>query len=307
MNFPRLSLRRPLASAALALVATSAAAQAPVNTQAATEARHFLWEVVSMTNRGFLFGTIHAGKKEMYPLDAAIEQAFADSDVLVVEADITDKAAMETNMSGMSYTPPDELSKHVAPADYKRFQMLLGKYGVPEWSMKSLKPFTAVSLLMFSEWARQGYDPGLGIDAYLIGKAKAAKKPIVELEGVAEQAKLVDSLTEQEHATIFSGTVTALESGLTGEQIEGLVKAWQVGDSFLMLEIARRYNEKVPGARELEEKFIWSRHTAMLEKIEGYLNKSNKRHFIAVGSLHMSGPRGLVALLRAKGYIVRQR
>mgnify|MGYP006138629811 CR=1 FL=1 len=31
------------------------------------------------------------------------------------------------------------------------------------------------------------------------------------------------------------------------------VKAWQSGDAFLMLEVARRYNEKIPGAAALEE------------------------------------------------------
>ena len=94
--------------------------------------------------------------------------------------------------------------------------------------------------------------------------------------------------------------------GLTGEQITGMVNAWQAGDPDLMLDVARRYNDLVPGAKEFEEKFVWSRHESMLKKIEGYLNESRERHFIAVGSLHLAGPRGLVEELRKRGYIVRQ-
>jgi uncharacterized protein len=45
----------------------------------------------------------------------------------------------------------------------------------------------------------------------------------------------------------------------------------------------------------------------MLAKIEGYLNQSKDRHFIAVGALHLAGPDGLVEMLRRKGYIVRQK
>jgi uncharacterized protein YbaP (TraB family) len=71
-----------------------------------------------MTNRAYLFGTIHAGKKEWFPLAPAIESAFADSQVLVVEADVTDIEAMSKTTGSMSYTPPDELSKHVFPGDY---------------------------------------------------------------------------------------------------------------------------------------------------------------------------------------------
>jgi hypothetical protein len=116
---------------------------------------------------------------------------------------------------------------------------------------------------------------------------------------------LMDSLTEKENQTIFGGTLFALESGLSGEQITGLVKAWQAGDAASLLGIARSYNTKVKGAEEFEEKFIWSRHPDMLKKIDGYLNGKD-RHFIAVGSLHLAGPRGLVEELRKRGYVVKQ-
>jgi uncharacterized protein YbaP (TraB family) len=146
----------------------------------------------------------------------------------------------------------------------------------------------------------------MGIDAYLIKKAREEKKTVVEVEGIDMQVKLMDSLTDSENRMIFDGTLTALESGLTGEQITGMVNAWQSGDPELMLEIARKYNDQVPGAREFEEKFIWARHEDMAKKIEGYL-ASKERHFVAVGALHLAGPRGLVEMLRKRGYIVRQR
>ena len=285
---------------ALCLWASCAAAQSQ------PEARHFLWEVVSITNRAYLFGTIHAGKKEWYPLAPAIEQAFADSRVLVVEADISDYAAMSKTTDAMAYAPPDELSRHVPPADYERFLVQLARFSVPERVVKTLKPFTAVSLLMFGEWARLGYQPQFGVDSYLLRKAKEERKRVVEIEGVEAQARLMDSLTEEDHRLVFAGTLSALDSGLIGEQIDGMVKAWQIGDAFLMREVARRYNEKTPGAAELEDKFVWSRHAEMMAKIEGYL-KARDRHFIAVGSLHLSGPRGLVEMLRERGYIVRQK
>jgi uncharacterized protein YbaP (TraB family) len=169
-----------------------------------------------------------------------------------------------------------------------------------------MKPFMAVSLLVFSEWARLGFVPNYGVDAYLIAKAQAAKKPIVELEGIDTQIKLMDSLTDSENLMLFKGTLDALDSGLTGEQVRGMVTAWQAGDPDGILAVARRYNEKVPGAKEFEQKFIWARHDAMLDKIDGYLNQSHERHFIAVGALHLAGPDGLIELLKKRGYVVKQ-
>ena len=274
---------------------------------AAQSARLFLWEIVSVTNRAYLFGTVHAGKKDWYPLAPAIEEALADSKVLVVEADVTNVDAMAKTTSAMVYAEPDTLRNHVPPADYERFRKLLGRYAISEPQIAQLKPFMAVSVLVFSEWARLGYLPQFGVDSYLIRKARAEAKTVVEIEGVDEQVRLMDSLTEAEHRQIFDGTLKALESGLSSEQITGMVNAWQSGDPALMLEIAQRYNESVPGAKEFEEKFVWARHEAMARKIEGYMNDSKARHFIAVGSLHLAGPRGLVEMLRKRGYIVRQK
>ena len=269
-------------------------------------AAHFLWEVKSVTNRIYLFGTVHAAKQEWYPLPAAVEEAYADSTVLVVEADVTDKAAMDKTAPLMIYTPPDNLKNHVEAEDFERFRKLLPRYKIPENAVTQMKPFMAASMLVFSEWARLGYLPAIGIDSYLIHKAKADLKPIVEIEGVDAQMKLMDSLSDIEHSQIFRGTLKAMEMGLTSEQITGMVNAWQAGDPDLMLEVARRYNDLVPGAKEFEDKFVWSRHEPMLKKIEGYLNESRDRHFIAVGSLHLAGPLGLVEQLRKRGYIVRQ-
>lgn len=290
-----------LAAAACTLAAFAASAQLP------SGERHFLWEVIGVSNRVYLFGTVHAGKKGWFPLPPAIESAFDDSKVLVVEADITDVNAMAKTAPAMQYTPPDTIREHVTAEQYERFRKLLPRYSIPETALRQLKPFMAVSTLVFSEWARLGYMPELGIDGYLIRKARADLKPVIEIEGVDSQVKLMDSLTEAEQREVFEGTIKALEMGLTGEQITGMVNAWQSGDPNLMLEIARRYNDNIPGAKEFEEKFVWSRHEDMAKKIEGYLNDSKVRHFVAVGALHLAGPRGLVEMLRKRGYIVRQR
>jgi len=295
--------QRPLSRLARLLLSCVVLAAWPL----AAAADSYLWEVSSLTNRVYLFGTVHAGRPEWYPLPVAVENAYVDSTILVVEADITNMDSMRKSAEAMAYKPPESLKDHVSADDYARFRKLLPRYALAEPQVVQLKPFMAVSLLVFSEWGRSGFLPQNGVDGYFIKKAKGDLKRIVEIEGVEEQIRLMDSLTEAEVRTLFDGTLTALESGLTNEQITGMVGAWQFGDANLMLEIARRYNYQVPGAREFEEKFIWSRHPEMVAKIEGYLNQSKERHFIAVGALHLAGPRGLVEQLRKRGYIVRQR
>lgn len=287
-------------SLAAALLPVAHAAPEPAGT-----GKHFLWEVTSLTNRVYLYGTVHAGKASWYPLPEPVEKALADSKVLVVEADVTNLQALSKSSGAMLYPPPDRLDKHVAPADYARLMKLVGRFKLPEAQVAQMKPFMAVSLVVFGEWGRLGYLPQYGVDGYLLGKAKAEAKKIVEIEGLDAQIALMDSLTEQEQLDVFKGTLDAFERGLTAEQITGMVNAWQGGDPALLLEVARRYNTEVTGAKAFEEKFIWSRHEAMAKKIEGYL-ATRDRHFVAVGALHLASSRGLVEMLRARGYVVKQ-
>jgi hypothetical protein len=267
--------------------------------------KSYLWEVTGLTNRVYLFGTVHAGKDSFYPLPDAVERAFAQSKVLVVEADITDAKAMEYSMIGLTYTPPNRLDKNLSPQSWARFRKQLARYGLPEAEVVKLKPFMAVSLAVFAEWNALGYQPQFGVDSYLIERARVGKKRIVELEGIAEQTRVLNSFTDPELAAMFESTLDALESGKSAAQIESMVKAWQQGNPDLLLEAANRYSEGAPMLVVFEEKLVWERHGAMVKKIEDFLN-AREPYFVAVGSLHLAGPRGLLAMLKARGFAVRQ-
>jgi uncharacterized protein len=295
----------PLALAAFLALPGLAPAQLATQAPPAPSHRQYLWEVTSLTNRVFLYGTVHAGKASFYPLPEVVQQAFVDAKVLAVEADITNEKAMEKGAASMLLKPPATLSQVVPAPLYERFRRQVARYGLPESQLAQFKPFPAASLLAFAEWGRLGYSQQLGVDLHLIKIARDLKKRVVEVEGARVQSELMDSLTEKEGLQALEGTVTALESGLTREQITGLVNAWQSGDPNLLLEVARAYNETVPGAKALEEKFIWSRHDAMADKIESYL-LGRDQVFVAVGALHLAGPRGLVEILKKRGYSVRQ-
>lgn len=293
-------MNRTRAIRSLALAAIALGLALPV------AAQNFLWQVDSLTNRVYLFGTVHAGKAGWFPLPPTVEKAFAECPVLAVEADITDQKAMQVSSAGSTYTPPDTLARHVDAADYARLLAIAADYDVPSTELDRMKPFMAASLLVFADWARLGYSPAFSVDGYLIELAHARGKRVVELEGVGAQMKLIDSLTDAQNRTVFAGTVEALESGLTDRQIEGIAHAWQIGDTEALLAVAKRYDERVPGAAQIEEKFVWSRNPGLLAKITGYLDTGKDAHFVAVGALHLVGPRGLVEALRSRGYQVRR-
>ncbi len=303
----RLALAALAACLALPVLAQSPAAPSPTPPAAQVPAaRQYLWEVASLTNRIYLYGTVHAGKPGFFPLPDPVEKAFVESKVVAVEADITDVESMTRSAKAMVYEAPDSLDKNVPKATWERVKKQAARLGMPSEQLAIFRPFMAGSLLAFSEWGRMGYLPQFGVDLHLIKRAKEEGKRLVELEGGDAQTVVIESLTPAQALASLDGTLDALESGLVREQIVGMVNAWQSGDPALLLEVARKYNDTIPGAALIEEKFIWSRHDAMAEKIGRMLLDSKERHFVAVGALHLAGPKGLVEMLRKRGFVVRQ-
>jgi uncharacterized protein len=82
--------------------------------------------------------------------------------------------------------------------------------------------------------------------------------------------------------------------------------AWEAGDADKLIAIMKEYNAGAKDADKFDNKLLYSRHDAMVIKIASYLALKDETHFVAVGALHMPGPKGLVAMLEKKGYKVTQ-
>lgn len=268
--------------------------------------KSFLWEVKSPTGVVWLFGTIHVGKQAFYPLPEVVETAFDQSAKLVVEAD-TGMAVSDAEMQALiGYTPPDTLDKHLPIRLYERLKTQLARLEMPEDAVKSMKPFVVGGLLSVLEFSRLGYDMNLGVDAYLLARAKDAGKPVGELESMTAQLKMMNAMPVNLQEDFLDNALATLELKRSPEQVTGIVNAWQTGDTALMAEVTAEVNRGMKSTDRLNAILLHGRHDAMLKKIEGYL-AAKATHFVAVGSLHLIGPQGLIQLLQHKGYEVTQK
>lgn len=271
----------------------------PGNTKA------FLWEIKSKTNVTYLFGTIHVGKPAFYPLPPAVEAALKRSPRLVVEADISNSEGLADIDTIINYKAPDSLDKHISMPLFERLKVQLVRLNIPLDAVKPMKPFLIGGFLSIAEFSKLGYDMNFGVDAYLIAQAKEGNKPILELESQAGQLKMLNDMPPMLQEAFLENAISTLESGKAPDQVTGMVNAWQSGDAGLMQDVARSVNRNMRMTEQLDEVLLHSRHDSMLKKIENYLEGSVP-HFVAVGSLHLVGPCGLVEMLKARGFEVRQ-
>ncbi len=264
----------------------------------------FLWKVQSKTNTVYVMGSIHYLKKEMYPLNEKIENAFEKSDHLVVEANINDAEKVDTQKLAESalYLDDETLEKHVSPQTYDLVQKELERLGVPFELVGKQKPWFLALTLASLEIIKLGFDPNYGIDRYFLSKAEGKKK-ILELESFDYQINLFCQLTEQEQELLLLYTLKDIN--VLERELDKLVQAWTSGDTKGVESIITRSLAEDKRLSPIYEKLIYERNRSMASKIEDYL-KTKETYFVIVGAGHLVGKRGIIEILKAKGFLVGQ-
>ena len=287
---------------ALAFFATSALA----GEKTSVGSKSFLWKVQSKTATAYILGSVHLAKPDLYPLPQKIEESFAKSTALAVEADpakAKDPALLRQLLAAAVYAKGDTLKQHLSNETYELAGQEVQRLGLPMETFKSFKPWFLAMSIETLELQRLGYDPEHGIDVYFAGKA-AGKKRIIELESFDFQIKLLNGFTEREQELFLLYTL----KDLAGFQVETekLMTAWRTGDTKTMETLATRaLFESAWELQPIYEKLFYKRNREMTAKV-GQLLNGKETVFVVVGAAHLVGMDGIIELLRGQGYSVEQ-
>jgi uncharacterized protein len=266
--------------------------------------KNFLWRVQSSNATAYILGSIHLMKPDSYPLSSAIEDAFAKSDTLAVEADINDlsKLDLQKLISSAFYAGGDTVDKHVSGGTFSVITKEAQRIGFTMELVMPQKPWFLGLTFTTYELLRLGYDPNYGIDKHFLMKAQG-KKRIVELENIDYQINLLSGLSDEEQEAFLLYNLRDL--AVLGQEIDRLVKGWKSGNIAAVESIMKKSVADDRRFRSIYEKLISVRNRNMAAKIEGYL-KTRGTYFVVIGAGHLVGSDGIIHLLERKGYSVEQ-
>jgi uncharacterized protein YbaP (TraB family) len=270
----------------------------------ASAQKGFLWKVQSSHSTIYLLGSIHFLKEDVYPLSHAIEDAYDSSDRLVVEANIDDLDKLDLKMLADKafYRNDDQVENHVSPETYRLIQKESKRLDMPIDLIRMQKSWFLALSFEAAELMRLGYDPKYGVDYHFLAKAQG-KKEILELESLDEQLSLLSGYSDKEQEEFLLYTLNTLSS--MGGQVDGMVRAWTAGDAPALESIIAGAASPDASLAPVFEKLFDERNVKMTSKIEGYLN-SKGTYFVVVGAGHLVGKRGILGLLKSKGYVIEQ-
>jgi uncharacterized protein YbaP (TraB family) len=268
--------------------------------------RGALFKVSGHDHTMYLFGTIHMGLPEFFPLDESVTRALAASTTLALELDPTEQTAeLAAAVQRAGLTTPAIVAA-MPPALGPRLTRRLEALGVPATLSTKFKPWMLVITLATIEYAKLGYRPDLGIDAHLAKLAHSQNIKVIGLETVESQLNLFDRLPVADQWTILDETLAALDSGETQQEVLTVTDGWAKADHAKLDALALKYEkDQRLSAQILQRRFLTERNGPMADKLDGLLTRENNT-MAAVGLMHLIGKDSLPALLRAKGLKVEQ-
>ena len=262
-----------------------------------------LWRSQGTSNSIYLLGSVHLLREEDHPLHSAIDAAYEDADVVVMELDMDDldpaKAQAAFRRAGV-LTDGTTLRDLMGEEPYAQAEKAAAAVDVPLDMLAQSEPWLAAITVELMALYRIGFNPLYGVEMTITNRATSDGKPIEGLETVDEQLAFLDGLPLEAQREMLLQTLTG--SAALPESIDGTIEAWHHGD---VQALERDLLSAIREQPELHAALLVDRNRRWAEAIAGWIG-DDRDYLVVVGALHLVGDEGVPALLEEKGIGIHQ-
>lgn len=254
----------------------------------------------------YIGGTIHLLAEHDYPLPAAFDIAFNDSDDIFFEIDMQQmqNLSVQKKLAPLMLLPEGKtLKTELAPATYQRLARFLQERNTPIILMERITPVGLSITLVVIELQRLGLgNPNAGVDVHYTQRTIKANKERDFLETIDEQIGFLEEFKKVDPNELLESSMNDLMD--FSEKWKSAIQAWRQGELDVMSESlnAHKMQSDYPAIYKL---LLHDRNQRWLTKIKPML-ESKDVEFILVGALHLQGKDGLIQRLANDGYRVEQ-
>jgi uncharacterized protein YbaP (TraB family) len=273
-----------------------------------TPKRGALFKIRQANHTLYLFGTIHVGSPDFYPLEPGLMRALAQSSKLALELDpLTDPAALQKAMQQYALYPTgSDLNADLPPAMQTRLRQLLAQNGIDYQAVTQFKPWMLSIMLALGQYAAKGYQTALAVDAHLSKLAHAQHKPIVELESAAGQIGLFGKLPVADQVRMLQDDLLRFDDEEQKQLAEAIVNTWRSADQAGLEGLAHQMAaDQSFSGQFFQRELLDGRNPGLADGMMTLL-KSEKTSFAAIGILHLVGDGSVPAILRQRGVSVER-
>ncbi|MEO8572830.1 MAG: TraB/GumN family protein [Pyrinomonadaceae bacterium] len=249
-----------------------------------------------ITKPSYIFGTFHAVcASDMVPLES-LDTYITQTDQLIMEIDMDDAAEMQSMAKAVVIPDGKTIKDLLTPEQFAKVdEMFKSLLGYSAENVKMVKP-AMLTVFVLTSSKSIGCTP-VTYDLSIMQNAAGKKKPIVGLETVGSQIKVIDSQPLAKQAKDLYEM--ALNPQKSIDELKQLMAVYKLRDPDKLYELTNRL---MTDDKEFQARLLDERNTDWIPKLAAAFKE--KPTFVAVGAGHLGGKKGVVNLLRKQGYKV---
>jgi len=262
------------------------------------EENSLLWRISGngLPKTSYLFGTLHSLCRRDASLSDSVRFAIKTSEKVYLEIDQTDRSLKQIQ-SLMKMQNDTTFADLLNEKDYESLKRVFKKNDkiIPFSILKKYKPYLAYNLLpAYVKYCITS----ISMEKLIVRQAKRNNKPIAGLETVEELTAIFDELSYKTQAEELVKRINMI-----GDRDEAKVKKiWDIYENQNLGDIEKLIELTDIGLPDFLNGLIYNRNHKWAEQLQTLLPKESL--LIAVGVWHLPGQKGLINLLRQKGYTV---
>jgi len=257
-----------------------------------------LWEISGngLTKPSYLFGTMHVSSKMAFHLSDSFYQALRNVDAVALELnpELWQSQMVRMNVLNQNYSSFVQQPGN----DYlTENSFRIKKYDKELKNALSSEPPVVNSLLYRSYKTKDDFEEDTFLDLYIFQAGRKFGKTAAGVEDYFQSEKLVleaygDMAKEKKRRDVD------LDESI-GSLVEKMQNAYRRGD----LDMMDSLDNLMEKSAAFREKFLYKRNEIQANAIDSIIRRSSL--FAGVGAAHLPGERGVIELLRKKGYNLR--
>lgn len=256
--------------------------------------RSVLWRIDKENMpSSYLFGTMHMINKEYFHFSARLTERIVNSEAIIMEVGGMPNPIAAFNMMTIDsgtvhqFFTSDQLKELL---EFMDIQMGVSPQEFDQ-TYGQMKPFFILQSLSqaYFEPSAESYD------LQIMGLAHEQEIPLIGLETIEEQLSFFDSIPSAEISNMIIESTRNFE-----KEKKSAIELMEFYSKQKVDKLIPLLEKQSPEFMAYDDLFLYDRNERWIPKIEQEIK--NKSCFIAVGAGHLFGDRGVIELLKAKGY-----
>jgi len=246
----------------------------------------------------YLGGTIHLLAPEDIPLPRAFDTAYKDSNMVVLETDLshTDTPEFRAFIAQTWINPKGHIQTQVQPETYQRLMAFARSRGIDMSTLAKLKVAPMASQLLILELRRLGNTED-GVDQRFAVRARSDNKRLMYLESPESQVQALASIgvgQEDKYLKFSLDDFSELDQSFSAMRAQW--RNWQ--PDALNRESLEPMRREFP---KMYQTLVVDRNERWMPKLSALIG-NDRKEFVLVGALHMVGDDSIIKKLEARGF-----